>query len=134
MGMIFDTSIWVGLATGQIQSQAVLNVAGDEPVYISAISLGELSFGVESCPDPATRMLRNRFLRSLQERPVLDVTSMTANAFGMLAAVMKQSGKSPRTRVNDLWIAAQALENDHSLLTANARDFAGLPGLRMITV
>jgi predicted nucleic acid-binding protein len=132
--MIFDTSIWVGVATGQIQSQAVLNVAGDEPVYISAISLGELSFGVESCPDPATRMLRNRFLRSLQERPVLDVTSMTANAFGMLAAVMKQSGKSPRTRVNDLWIAAQALENDHSLLTTNARDFAGLPGLRMVTV
>jgi len=42
---------------------------------------------------------------------------------------MKQSGRSPRMRVNDLWIAAQALENDYALLTANARDFEGLPGL-----
>ena len=131
MGMIFDTSIWVGLASGQISSQAVLKVAGDEQVYISAISLGELTFGVESCSDPATRMLRIRSLRSLQQRPVLDVTSLTASAFGILAAFMKQSGRSPRTRVNDLWIAAQAIENDYALMTVNLKDFEGLPGLQV---
>ena len=131
MGVIFDTSIWVGLASGQIPSQAVVKAAGDAPVYISAISLGELSFGVESCPDPATRMLRTRFLRSLEQRPVLDVTSLTATAFGILSAFMKQSDRSPRTRVNDLWIAAQAMENDYALLTANLKDFGGLPGIRV---
>ena len=131
MGMIFDTSIWVGLAGGQMSSQAVLAAAGDEHVYISAISLGELSFGVESCIDPAVRMLRIRYLRSLEQRPVLDVSCLTASAFGILAAFMKQSGRSPRTRVNDLWIAAQALENDYALLTANVKDFEGLPGLRV---
>ena len=131
MGMIFDTSIWVGLASGQTPSQAVLKVAGDEQVYISAISLGELSFGVESCLDPAMRMLRTRYLRNLEQRPVLDVSSLTAPVFGILAAFMKQSGRSPRTRVNDLWIAAQAIENDYALLTANPRDFEGLPGLRV---
>jgi len=131
VGVIFDTSIWVGLASGQIPSQAVVKAAGDAPVYISAISLGELSFGVESCPDPATRMLRTRFLRSLEQRPVLDVTSLTATAFGILSAFMKQSDRSPRTRVNDLWIAAQAMENDYALLTANLKDFGGLPGIRV---
>jgi predicted nucleic acid-binding protein len=131
MGMIFDTSIWVGLTSGQMSSQSVLKAAGDEQVYISAISLGELNFGVESCSDPATRMLRNRSLRSLQQRPVLDVSSLTASAFGILAAFMKQSGRSPRTRVNDLWIAAQAIENDYALLTANLKDLEGLPGLRV---
>ena len=131
MGMIFDTSIWVGLASGQMSSEAVLKVAGDEQVYISAISLGELSFGVESCSDPATRILRSRYLRSLEQRPVLDVSSLTASAFGILAALIKQSGRSPRTRVNDLWIAAQAMENDYALLTANLKDFQGLPGLRV---
>jgi len=129
--MIFDTSIWVGLASGQMSSEAVLKVAGDEQVYISAISLGELSFGVESCSDPATRILRSRYLRSLEQRPVLDVSSLTASAFGILAALIKQSGRSPRTRVNDLWIAAQAMENDYALLTANLKDFQGLPGLRV---
>jgi len=126
-----DRNTQVGLASGQMPSQAVLRAAGDEQVYISAISLGELSFGVESCRDPATRMLRTRYFRSLQQRPVLDVSSLTASAFGILAAFLKQSGRSPRTRVNDLWIAAQAMENDYSLLTANFKDFEGLPGLRV---
>lgn len=131
MGMIFDTSIWIGLASGQMSSEAVLKAAGDERVFISAISLGELSFGVESCVDPATRMLRTRYYQSLQQRPVLDVTSLTASVFGILAAFMKQSGRSPRTRVNDLWITAQAIENDYAFLTANLKDFDGFPGLRV---
>jgi len=129
--MIFDTSIWIGLASGQISNEAVLKAAGDASVYISAISLGELSFGVESCIDPATRMLRARYLRSLEQRPVLDVSSLTASAFGMLAAYMKQSGRPPRTRVNDLWVAAQTIENDYTLLTTNIKDFHGLPGLQV---
>jgi predicted nucleic acid-binding protein len=132
VGMIFDTSIWVGLAAGQISGQAVHQATGDESVYISAISLGELNLGVESCNDPGKRMLRMRFLRSYEQRPVLDVTARTASAFGLLAAFMKQSGRSPRTRVNDLWIAAQAIENDYPLLTANVKDFEGLPGLRVV--
>ena len=134
MGMIFDTSIWVGLAAGQISGQAVHQATGDESVFISAISLGELSFGVESCNDPVKRMLRMRFLRKYEQRPVLDVTARTASAFGLLAAFLKQSGRSPRTRVNDLWIAAQAMENDFALLTTNIKDFAGLPGLRVASV
>ena len=129
--MIFDTSIWVGLASGQMSSQAVLRAAGDAQVYISAISLGELSFGVESCTDSATRMLRIRSLGSLQQRPVLAVSSLTATAFGILAAFMKQSARSPGTRVNDIWIAAQAMEKDYALLTANLKDFEGLTGLRV---
>jgi predicted nucleic acid-binding protein len=130
--MIFDTCIWVGLATGQLSSQAVLNIADDEPVYISVISLGELNFGVESCADPAKRIIRTRYLRTLEQRPSLEVSSSTAASFGLLAAFMKQTGRSPRTRVNDLWIAAQAIENDYPLLTLNVQDFAGLPGLRVV--
>jgi predicted nucleic acid-binding protein len=76
-------------------------------------------------------MLRMRSLRSFEQRPVLDVSSLTASAFGILAAFMKQSGRSPRTRVKDIWIAAQALENDYALLTVNLKDFEGLPGLRV---
>jgi hypothetical protein len=101
-------------------------------VYISAISLGELSFGVESCSNPAMRMQRQRALRSLELRPILDVSASTASVFGVLAAYLKQMGRSPRTRVNDLWIAAQAIENDFALLTMNIKDFEGLPGLRVV--
>ena len=131
MGVIFDTSIWVGLAEGQISAKAVSEAAGPELVYISAISLGELSFGIETCEHPGKRLLRIRYFEKLLERPILDVSRETARAFGILAGYMKQTGRSPRTRVNDLWIAAQALENDYALLTANVKDFEGLPGLRV---
>jgi hypothetical protein len=77
-------------------------------------------------------MHRRRALRIFEEMPVLDVTAQTANAYGMLAAFMKQTGRSPRTRVNDLWIAAQAIENDFALLTTNIKDFEGLPGLGVV--
>ncbi len=134
MGMIFDTSIWIGLSEEQITEEAASEAAGEQQVFISVISLGELSFGVESAGDLAIRMHRRRALSTFEEMPVLDVTAQTANAFGMLAAFMKQSGRSPRTRVNDLWIAAQAIENDYALLTTNIKDFEGLPGLRVVGV
>lgn len=134
MGVIVDSCIWVALASGDIANQAVIEAAGDGEVYTSVISLGELSFGVEACADPTDRALRAAFLRQIERRPTLRVSRHTAAAFGVLAAAVKQSGRSPRPRYNDLWIAAQAIEHGHTLLTFNTNDFAGLPGLRLATV
>ena len=134
MGMIFDSCIWLGLATGQIDHQSVIGVAGDAAVFSSVISLGELSFGVESCADPAERAARAACLRQVESRPTLGISRYTAAAFGLLAATVKQSGKSPRPRYNDLWIAAQAIEYSYVLLTINPRDFTDLPGLRLVTL
>jgi hypothetical protein len=129
--MIFDTCIWVGLAGGQLDPQAVIVAAGNLPVFISVISLGELGFGVESCADPAERAARAAYLRRLESRPALDVSRSTAAAFGVLAAAVKHAGRSPRPRYNDLWIAAQAIEHGYTLLTTNTNDFGRLPGLRL---
>jgi predicted nucleic acid-binding protein len=134
MGMIFDSCIWVGLAAGQIDRQAVMAAAGSVPIFTSVISLSELSFGVEACANPAERAVRAAYLRQVESRPILEVSKHTAAAFGVLAAAVKQAGRSPRPRYNDLWIAAQAIENGYTLLTANASDFAGLPGLHLVTV
>ena len=134
MGVIVDSCVWVALASGDIDRQAVIEAAGNGEVYTSVISLGELSFGVEACADPADRALRAAFLRQIERRPTLRVSKHTAAAFGVLAAAVKQSGRSPRPRYNDLWIAAQAIEHGHTLLTFNTSDFAGLPGLRLATV
>jgi predicted nucleic acid-binding protein len=134
MGVIFDSCIWVALAANQIERQAVIDAAGDVPVFTSAVSLGELSFGVQSCTSPTERALRAAYLRQVDSRPVLDVSRHTAAAFGVLAAAVKQAGRSPRPRYNDLWIAAQAIEHGYLLLTLNAADFADLPGLRLATL
>jgi hypothetical protein len=134
MGIIFDSCIWVGLAANQVDPQAVINAAGDAPVFTSTISLGELNFGVQSCTDPTDRAMRVAYLRQVESRPALGVTKHTAAAFGVLAAAVKLAGRSPRPRYNDLWIAAQAIENGYVLLTLNANDFADLPALQLATL
>ena len=132
--MIFDSCVWVGLSSNQVDAQAVIEAAGDLPVFTSAISIGELSFGVHSCADATVRSMRAAYLRQVESRPVLEVSKHTAAAFGLLAAAVKQSGRSPRPRYNDLWIAAQAIEHGYILLTLNTGDFADLPGLRVATL
>ena len=132
--MIFDSCIWVALAANQLDRQTVIEAAGDAPVFTSVISLGELSFGVHSCTDPTQRAMRAAYLRQIETRPALSVSQSTASAFGVLAAAVKQTGRPPRPRHNDLWIAAQAIEHGYALLTLNARDFEGLPGLRLASL
>jgi predicted nucleic acid-binding protein len=132
MAVILDSCVWLALAAGQVDSQAVIYAANDATVFTSVISLGELSFGVESCANPAERAVRAAYLRQVESRPILDVSKHTAASFGVLAAAVKQSGRSPRPRYNDLWIAAQAIEHGYALMTLNANDFAGLPGLRLV--
>jgi predicted nucleic acid-binding protein len=131
VGVVLDSSVWVALAGGQLTHEALIATCGDAPVFTSVIALGELNFGVQSCADPAQRAARAAFLRQVEQRPTLPVTPQTAAAFGMLAATVKQAGRSPRPRYNDLWIAAQAIERGYALLTLNQADFAGLPGLRV---
>lgn len=134
MGMIFDSCIWVGLASKQLDANVVIEAAGEFPIFTSAISIGELSFGVHSCADATARSMRAAYLRQVESRPILQVSKHTAAAFGLLAAAVKQSGRSPRPRYNDLWIAAQAIEHGYVLLTLNTGDFADLPGLRISTL
>jgi len=134
MGMIFDSCVWVGLASNQLDAQSVIDASGNLPVFTSAISIGELSFGVHSCSDATVRSIRAAYLRQVESRPILEVSKHTAAAFGLLAAAVKQSGRSPRPRDNDLWIAAQAIEHGYILLTLNTGDFADLPGLRLSTL
>jgi predicted nucleic acid-binding protein len=131
VGVILDSNIWIALAADTLDRTAAAGALGDETAFVSVFTLGELHFGVESCRDPAERALRAAFLRQLEGQPALGVSRDTAAAFGVLAAAVKRAGRSPRPRYNDLWIAAQAIEHGHSLLTQNPADFAGLPGLRL---
>jgi predicted nucleic acid-binding protein len=64
----------------------------------------------------------------------LRITVETAERFGALAAQLKRAGRDPHVRINDLWLAAQALQRDFRLLTSNGRDFADISGLRVVVL
>ena len=134
MGVILDSCIWIGLSTRQFTFSTVVAATQNASLTTSVITLGELHFGVQSCADPAMRAIRSAYLQRIEAGPILQLTPLSAAAFGILSASEKRSGRSPRPRYNDLWIAAQAIEHGFTLLTLNANDFRNLPGVKLIVL
>ena len=129
MGFLIDTCVWIDIQQGRLAPADVAQVTADHPVYLSPVTLAELKFGVEICQDPTVRQRRQVALRRLQRKPLLPIDAATGIVFGELAAALKASGKGYRRRVQDLWLASQAVQHGYLLVTRNASDFADIPGL-----
>jgi predicted nucleic acid-binding protein len=96
-------------------------VDDDEPIVISAISVGELHAGVELARGDPTRSARlARLTAIVASVPVLPVDGAVAARYGELR---RASGRAPS---NDLWIAATALAHDLILITRDDQ-LAALP-------
>lgn len=130
--VIVDTCVWIDAATGSVDLDAVVQQAGSELAYISAITIGELEYGAQYPNDAMERAQRSIVLRQVELMPVLEITRGTARSFGLLATIMKQAGRNPRPRYNDLWIAAQAHEHGYAILTSNPEDFRSLNVVQVI--
>jgi len=112
---VADTSVLIAPPAGE----------DDEPIVISAISVGELHAGVELAPDDTTRSARlARLTAIIASVPVLPVDTTVAARYGELRRA------SRRAPSNDLWIAATALAHDMTLLTRDDR-LAALPLVRV---
>jgi predicted nucleic acid-binding protein len=130
--VIVDTCVWIDVSQGVLDVEAIYSLAGAHRVHVSAISLGELEFGAQLPGDARERAERAALVRAVEQMPVLAVTRQTARSFGLLAAIVKGAGRSPRPRYNDLWIAAQAHEHGWPLLTSNPDDFQALDVIEVI--
>lgn len=94
---------------------------------VSAISLAELSVGVQYANDAVQRSLRvNRLLMVQANMAVLPFSEEAAQIYGNLNALVLAAGRSPRPRRMDLLIAATAVVAGVPLYTRNADDFKGL--------
>lgn len=134
MGVLIDTCIWVDVERGALAPGDVAALTGSEPVYLSPVTVAELRFGVEACADPGLKQRRAAALRRLQRKPVLPIDAVTGEVFGTLAAELRAAGKGHRYRVQDLWLASQAIQHGLRLLTRNVRDFEELPGLDLLPI
>jgi len=103
-------------------------------LYLSPVNVAEIRFGLELMGPGRQKQRGMAMLRRLGRKPQLRITVETAATFGALAAKLKKAGKDPDVRVNDLWLAAQAIQRDFGLLTSNIRDFADIPELRAVAL
>lgn len=100
--------------------------AGPTNVTMSVISAGELLVGVEKKGTPRlTRVVE----RLIERMAVLDIDLRVAREYAQLRAALERAGTPIGS--NDAWIAAHALAEDATLVTANEREFARVPGLKV---
>jgi predicted nucleic acid-binding protein len=50
MGFLIDTCIWVDVERGFLAPADIAGITGDEPVYLSPVTIAELKFGAEVAP------------------------------------------------------------------------------------
>jgi predicted nucleic acid-binding protein len=92
---------------------------------ISAVSIGELHFGLLLARDDETRAIRTARLGLIEARypDPLPLDDRVAREWGRLQAAVAQRGGKPRNRLADLAIAATATIHKAVLITRNAKDF-----------
>lgn len=105
--ILLDTNAYVAFKQGDTDILEVIQYA--EQLAISPIVLGELLSGFE-CGN-RTKKNRDELQQFLQSSRIklFSITSDTANFYSQIYFSLKNKGKPIPS--NDLWIAAQALEN-----------------------
>ena len=96
--------------------------------YLSIISYGEIYDGIYGGADPAAQ--QHSFEAFLEDVAVLTLTTRIMRRFARLRLDLRRSGQ--RISDSDLMIAASALDRDFTLVTRNVREFARVPGLRIL--
>lgn len=95
-------------------------------MLVTAITLGELSFGPHATDDPVKRAGRVAVLQHVEATfDPLPYDQGAARLFGQICAAVRAAGREPRRRALDLMIAATAASNELPLYTANPDDFKG---------
>ena len=126
--ILLDTNAYTAFLTG---AKRVLNALTEaETAFLSAIVIGELYAGF--CGGnrlKENKALLARFLQKSNVR-VLDVTAETGEVFGQIKNELKKAGTP--IPLNDVWLAAQAMETGSVIVTFDAH-FDQVSGLRRWT-
>jgi predicted nucleic acid-binding protein len=127
--VLLDTSVVIDFPAAQVAEVA-------DEVAVSAVTIGELQYGVTAAADPLTQLHRRRRVQAVLDRfEVLSFDVTTAEYYGALATLVRQYGRDPRPRRMDLQIAATAARHGLTLLTRNGSDLTGLESaLAVITL
>lgn len=120
---LLDTNVIRELVKPKPHPGVVAWLSGLEAVVLSAVTVEELTFGVERTQGKAREALRGWLSELWAAQPVIvDVTAEIAAAAGRLRA--RRTAGRPASQA-DMLIAACALRRGLVLATRNTRDFSG---------
>jgi toxin FitB len=109
-----------------------LNATGDDRIYISCLTIGEIQKGLALADKQALKFDADKYMRGLLDAfagRVLELAAEDCLLWGELFAKAGRAGKTPP--VVDALIAAQCLQHHLTLVTRNVKDFEQFAGLRV---
>jgi tRNA(fMet)-specific endonuclease VapC len=124
--LMLDTSAYSMLRRGHAPIQAAARLA--DKLYVSPIVLGELEAGFRrGSRRQENELLLRRFLASPRVE-VAPVAEETAHCYAHIFDYLRRAGTP--IPVNDLWIAASAMEHGLAVLTTDAH-YRAVPQIRL---
>ena len=115
MKILLDTSAYVGFKRNAVEAVEIIVKA--ELIVFSPVVMGELMFGFRN----GTRFKENmddldRFLKH-EAVDLMPIGKITSDRYSRMAVKLRQQGTPIPT--NDIWIAAQAMEQGAELITSD---------------
>ena len=127
MAYLLDTNIVIAAMKGVPEVRLRLESTPLSQIILSGIVLGELELGAEKSQHPTRN--RSRLEELKNNIPFLGLTDATSRTYGQIRGALEKQGA--KIAANDLWIAAQALTEDATLVTDNTREFSRVPALKL---
>jgi tRNA(fMet)-specific endonuclease VapC len=130
MAVLIDASILIEAERGRLDLEPHVTSHGEEEAFLSVVTASELLHGVHRATRPDVRARRSAFVEGILERfPLLPVDLACARAHAQLWADLRQAGAL--IGPHDLWLAATCIAHGLTMVTANVREFARVPGLEL---
>lgn len=133
MGIIFDTSVLIGLERASSRLDQFIRGREEEPFGISGITVSELLHGVHRADSEKRRMIREAFVeKTIEVFPVFPFDLSAARTYARIWASLVKRGKI--VGAHDLIIAATCISLGFSLTTLDLRDYGLIEGLKTATL
>ena len=122
MGVIFETSVLIGLERASLRLDQFIREREEEAFGISAITVSELLHGVHRADSEKRRIIREAFVEKIIEVfPVFPFDLSAARIYARIWATLTKKGKV--IGAHDLIIAATCISLGFSLATLDLRDY-----------
>jgi tRNA(fMet)-specific endonuclease VapC len=129
--VILDTSVLVAAERRSLRVEEMLRSLGEEPIAMAAITASELLHGCHRAGEAGIRARRWAFVEGLlQAIPILPFGLAEARRHAELWADLIREGGL--IGPYDMLVGATALARGYALATLNRREFARIPGLKLV--
>jgi len=128
MGVIFDTSVLIGIERNLLPIEKLTAERENEPFGISVITASELLHGVHRADSERRRLKREAFVEKVIEVfPIFPFDLSAARVYARVWANLAKKGMT--IGAHDLIIASSCISLGFSIVTFDIRDYERIEGL-----